>query len=99
MIRHIFMGTFKTGLSEGIKQKLLSDMKEMKEKIPGIVTLEAGFSTGWTGKENQILVTADVKTKENFDAYMAHPYRRDYITKTAEEYLEPYSFVFTQFIY
>lgn len=46
MIRHIFIGTFKEGISDEIKQKELADMKAMKERIPGIVHQEVGFSTG-----------------------------------------------------
>lgn len=65
MIRHIFIGTFKEGINEEIKQKQLAYLKAMKEKIPVIVALEAGFSKGWTGGENQVMVTADVETKEN----------------------------------
>ena len=36
MIRHIFLGTFKDGVSAEIRQKVLTDMQAMKEKIPGI---------------------------------------------------------------
>ncbi len=37
MIRHIFIGTFKEGVSEEIKQRVLVDMQAMKDQIPGIV--------------------------------------------------------------
>lgn len=57
--------------------------------------MEAGFSKRRTGAENQIMVTADVATKEDFDTYMAHPYHKDYIAKTAEENLELSSYVVT----
>lgn len=36
MIRHIFIGTFKAGISKETKQKQLVDMQAMKEKIPGM---------------------------------------------------------------
>lgn len=60
MIRHIFIGTFKEGISEEIKHKELSDMKE---RIPGILAQEVGFSTGWAGIENQIVMTVDFAEK------------------------------------
>ena len=53
MIRHIFIGTFKEGISDEIKQKELADMKVMKEcqrrhavarnrrRIPGIPQIGA----------------------------------------------------------
>ncbi len=32
MIRHIFIGTFKEGISENVKQKQVADMKVMKDR-------------------------------------------------------------------
>lgn len=54
MIRHIFIGTFKEGISDEVKQKELADMQAMKEKIPGIMAQEVGFSTGWAGPKTRL---------------------------------------------
>lgn len=97
MIRHIFIGTFKEGISEDVKRKQLADMQAMKENIPGIVRLEVGFSTGWAGIENQIVMTVDFQSKADFDVYMAHPYHMDYIDKTGTENFDRSSFVAAQF--
>ena len=97
MIRHIFIGTFKDDISEDIKQKELSDMKAMKEKIPGIVDLKIGFSTGWAGTLNQIVMTVDFQSKADFDVYMKHPYHMDYIDKTGTEYFDRSTFAAAQF--
>lgn len=97
MIRHIFIGTFKEGISEDVRQKQLADMKAMKENIPGIVRLEVGFSTGWVGNENQIAMTVDFRSKADFDVYMAHPYHMEYIDKTGSEYFYRESFSVAQF--
>ncbi|MDO4584941.1 MAG: Dabb family protein [Planctomycetia bacterium] len=97
MIRHIFIGTLKKGIPDEIRQKEVADMKAMKEKIPGIVALEVGFSTGWVGQENQIVMTVDFATKTDFDVYMTHPYHMEYIDKTGTEYFERSSFVAAQF--
>lgn len=97
MIRHIFIGTFKDGISDETKRKELEDMKAMKEKILGIVAQEVGFSTGWAGPENQIVMTVDFATKEDFDVYMTHPYHMDYIDKTGTEYFDRSTFVAAQF--
>lgn len=97
MIRHIFIGTFKEGISNEIKRKELSDMKAMKDKIPGIVAQEVGFSTGWAGISNQIVMTVDFVEKADFDVYMTHPYHMDYIAKTGEEYFDTSTFVAAQF--
>lgn len=97
MIRHIFIGTFKDDISENIKQKELADMKAMKEQIPGIVDLKIGFSTGWAGTLNQIVMTVDFRSKADFDVYMKHPYHMDYIDKTGTEYFDRSTFVAAQF--
>ena len=97
MIRHIFIGTFKDDISKEIKEKELADMKAMKENIPTIFDLQIGFSKGWAGPENQLVMTVDFVTKSDFDAYMTHPYHVDYIDKTGTEYFERSSFVAAQF--
>lgn len=97
MIRHIFIGTFKEGISEDVRQKQLADMKAMKEKIPGIVALKVGLSTGWVGSENQVAMTVDFHSKADFEGYMAHPYHMEHIDKTGTEYFHRESFVVAQF--
>ena len=99
MIRHIFIGTFKEDVSEEIKQKELADMQAMKERIPGIADLKIGFSTGWAGAENQIVMTVDFRTKADVDIYMTHPYHIDYIDKTGTLYFDRSTFVSAQFEY
>lgn len=74
-------------------------MKAMKEKIPGIAAQEVGFSTGWAGPVDQIVMTVDFASKEDFDLYMRHPYHRDYIAKTGEMYFDTSTFVSAQFIF
>lgn len=97
MIRHIFIGTFKEGISEDVRLKQLVDMKAMKENIPGIMRLEVGFSIGWVGNENQIAMTVDFQSKADFDVYMTHPYHMEYIDKTGTEYFYRESFAVAQF--
>lgn len=97
MIRHIFIGTFKEGISEEIKEQELADLKAMKEKIPGIVAQEAGFSTGWAGPKNQIVMTVDFASREDFDVYMRHPYHMEYINRTGDMYFDRETFVSAQF--
>lgn len=100
MIRHIFIGTFKEGISEDVKRRQLSDMQAMKERIPGVADLQVGLSTGWAGQTNQVVMTVDFRTKADFDAYMTHPYHTDYIDKeTAMTYFDRQTFVAAQFEY
>lgn len=90
MLRHIFIGTFKADVSDEIKSKVLVDLRAMHIKIPGIISLEANFSTGWVGSENSVVMTVDFATKEDFDNYMAHPYHTDHVAKQGAEYLSSY---------
>lgn len=97
MIRHIFIGTFKEGVNEDIKQSVLTDMQAMKEKIPGIAAQQVGFSTGWAGQENQIVMTVDFREKSDFDVYMKHPYHMDHVDKLGTEYFDRSTFAAAQF--
>ena len=90
MIRHIFIGTFKENISDEIKNKVLADLRAMKEKIPGIVELKADFSTGWVGSENSVVMTVDFAAKEDFDGYIAHPYHTNHVAKQGAEFLASY---------
>lgn len=97
MIRHVFMGTFKKGISEETKKKVLADMQAMKDKIPGITAQQVGFSTGWAGQKNQIVMTVDFAEKADFDIYMAHPYHMEYVDKLGTEHFDRSTFVAAQF--
>lgn len=99
MIRHIFMGRFKPGISQQVKDKELEDMKLMKKEIPGIVNQSIGFTTGWVGMEDGIVMTVDFISKEDFDAYMTHPYHIDYISQTGRDLFDTDSFAVAQFYF
>lgn len=47
--------------------------------------------------KDQIIMTVDVASKEDFDVYMTHPYYMDYVGKTWDMYFERFSFVNAQF--
>ena len=90
MIRHIFIGTFKADLNDATKKKVLVDLRAMQRKIPGVVALEANFSTGWVGSENSVVMTVDLASKEDFDNYLAHPYHAEYLLKLGTENFSGY---------
>ena len=90
MFRHIFIGTFKAGVDDATKTKILADMRAMKEKIPDIVDLHADFCTGWVGSENSVAMTVDFAAKKDFDSYIAHPYHTEHVAKLGEAYVESY---------
>ena len=90
MFRHIFIGTFKDGIDDAIKNQELADLRAIKEKIPGVINLQVNFSTGWIGSENSVAMTVDLESKEDFDAYIAHPYHSEYLLKKGAENFSGY---------
>jgi len=90
VIRHIFIGTFKEDADDTIKDRVLADLRAMREKIPGIVDLHANFSTGWVGSENSVVMTVDFSTKADFNVYMTHPYHTEHVAKLGEAYVSSY---------
>ena len=90
MFRHIFIGTFKEGISDAVKAQELADLRAIKEKIPVVVDLQVGLSTGWVGGENSVAMTVDLASKADFDAYIAHPYHANYLAKKGAEYFSGY---------
>lgn len=97
MIRHIFMARFKDEVTEEQKKQEVADMKAMKDKIPGVVALEVGITTGWVGMNDGVTMTVDFAKKEDFDRYMTHPYHADYINQTGIDLCVPESFAVAQF--
>lgn len=96
MIRHLFMADFKDGTSEEVKNKAIEDMRAMKEKIPCIAELCVNRTTGWAGAGDRIMLTVDVATKEDFEAYLNHPYHAGYIAKSGGDYCRPGSIIMGQ---
>ncbi len=96
MFRHLFMAEFKDDVSEEIRRKEIDDLRAMKDKIPNILDVQANRTVGWIGKKDLITMTVDVASKEDFDAFQAHPYHAEYISETGIKYCKPDSFVVGQ---
>ena len=85
MFRHVFIGTFKDGVDGATKSAEVAALKAIKEKIPGIVDLQVGLSTGWVGSDNQVVMTVDFVSKADFDNFFAHPYHMQDLLKLGTE--------------
>lgn len=96
MIRHLFMAEFKDDVSDDIRQKEIKELRAIKDKIPNIVDIQVNRTVGWVGKKDLIMMTVDVVSKEDFDAFQAHPYHAEYISGTGIKYCKPDSFVVGQ---
>lgn len=69
----------------------------MKANIPGIINQTVGFTAGWVGLEDGIVMTMDFLSKEYFDIYMTHSYHADYINQTDIELFDTDSFSVAQY--
>lgn len=96
MFRHLFMAEFKDDVSEAIRQKEIDDLRAMKDKIPYVIDVRVNRTLGWVGNKDLIMMTVDVASKEDFDAFQAHPYHAQYISETGKMYCKPDSFVIGQ---
>lgn len=73
MIRHIVFFKFKPGASEEGKNKLASDLKSLKGKIPLINRLEIGVDIGKKQNSSDLALIVDFNTWEDVESYGAHP--------------------------
>ncbi len=99
MYRHIFWGTLKAGVTEAQKAEMLTLWRAMADEIPAISALAVGFSTGWTGIPDQLVMTVDFDSPEAFEAYRHHPYHLEVIDRSAQEMLREETFVAQQFCF
>lgn len=90
MFRHIFIGTFKEDISDANKAEELDILRAIKENVSGVVDLQVGLSTGWVGSENSVVMTVDFATKEDFDAFIAHPYHTGLVSQKGAENFSGY---------
>ena len=97
MYRHIFLGTLKADVTPLEREQMLATWRAMKDKIPAIHAISVGISTGWTGIPDQLVMTVDFLTIEDFEAYRHHPYHLGEIDASAERMLRPETFLAQQF--
>ena len=90
MFRHVFIGTFKDGTTDAAKSAEVVALKAIKEKVPGLVDLQVGLSTGWVGSDNQVVMTIDFASKADFDSFLAHPYHAEDLLKLGAQNFSGY---------
>ena len=96
MFRHLFMAEFKDDVGEEIREKVLGEVRAIKEKEDCVADLKAGFTTGWAGKPDMIMLTVDVASKEDFEAYAGHPYHTGVVMESIGKYCKPESIALAQ---
>jgi len=73
MIRHIVFFKFKHGTIEEQKNKLVADLRALKDKISLIQKLEVGFDIGRKPNSFDMALNIDFHTWEDVEKYSAHP--------------------------
>ena len=96
MFRHLFMAEFKDDIPDEARQKEIEELRAIKDKIPNIIDVQVNRTVGWVGKKDLIMMTVDVASKEDFDAFQTHPYHAEYISDTGMKCCKPISFVVGQ---
>ena len=96
MFRHLFMAEFKDDVTEDIRLKVLDEARAIKDHEDCVADLKAGFTTGWAGKKDMIMLTVDVASKEDFEAYAGHPYHTGVVMESIGRYCKPESIVLGQ---
>ena len=90
------MAEFQDDVSEAIRQKEIEELRAIKDKIPNIIDVQVNRTVGWVGKKDLIMMTVDVASKADFDAFQAHPYHAEYISETGIKYCKADSVVVGQ---
>lgn len=73
MIRHIVLFKFKPEITREQKNKLVEDLKSLKDKIPLIQRLEVGLDIGRKSNSFDLTLNADFNTWEDVEKYSIHP--------------------------
>lgn len=97
MIRHVFVASFKEGLSDAEKLAHIAAMAGLKDNIPQVAALNIGLSNGLAGPAGKIVMTEDFATLADFEAYMHAPYHIEYIGGLCGKNCDSTSFVSVQF--
>ncbi len=73
MIRHIVFFKFKPEITQEQKNKLVSDLETLKQKIPLIKSLEVGFDIARTKNSFDLALNLAFDAWEDVENYGVHP--------------------------
>ena len=86
MVRHIFIAPVKDGVSAELLEKKMEEMRGLKEQVPEIDALSVAQATGWVGVANAVVMVADLRDKDAFDALIQSPAHTEISSKAAEAF-------------
>ena len=85
MIVHVALFKWKSEVPPETIEKLMADIRLLKNQIPAIVEIYAGQNFSKWAKEYTHAVVVTFRSREDLDAYRAHPAHRP-IADTCDQY-------------
>lgn len=95
MIRHIFMGSIREGVTKEQVDGLLNAYRSLSEKVPEIIQLTVGKNLGLYDTKITAALVADFENEKDWKVFMENPDHL-HIGETASVFLEPSSIVVVQ---
>lgn len=96
MIRHVFAGTVKDGVSEEKAQELVDAWNALPGKISEVVSLTAGKNLGLVDDKISVALIADFENEKDLMVYMEHPDHKQVGQELTSVIIEPSSRVVAQ---
>ena len=91
MIRHIFLGTVREGVSDQQLDELIQAWSTMPDRVPGLRRLTAGRNVSPRDRRYSIALVADLDDMQAWEAYMDHPEHLAIIQRLSSRVIAPES--------
>jgi len=76
MIEHVVLFKVTASATEEQKQRMVAELRDLKEKIPGIVDLSVGRNFSSRSQGFEIGLVVRFRDREALEAYLPHPAHR-----------------------
>lgn len=95
MIRHIFIATIKPNVSDIDVEKIVQNMRSLKNQVPEIRDIKVGHSLWWLGSNNTVSMIVDVENQVDFNNFVNSEAHQK-ISSTAGDVFQTDNFVISQ---
>jgi hypothetical protein len=91
VIRHIFLGTVREGVSDQQLDELLQAWSTMPGRVPGLRRLTAGRNVSPRDRRYSLALVADLDDMRAWEGYMEHPEHLAIIERLSSKVIVPES--------
>ncbi|GEO63419.1 Dabb family protein [Companilactobacillus nantensis] len=95
MIRHIFIATIKPNVSDIEIEKIIQNIRNLKEQVPEIRHITVGRALGLLGSNDTVSMIVDVENRTEFERFINSEAHQQ-ISATAGEVFQTDNFVISQ---